>query len=42
MTTNTAYRTAVAVAVGAALVLVWLMGAVGTRRSSARCSRSWV
>lgn len=29
MTRTTAYRTALAVAVGAALVLVWLMGAVG-------------
>jgi hypothetical protein len=29
MTSNTAYRAAVAVAVGAALILVWLMGAVG-------------
>jgi hypothetical protein len=29
MTRNTAYRAAVAVAVGAALMLIWLMGAVG-------------
>jgi hypothetical protein len=29
MTSNTAYRAAVAVAVGAALFLVWVMGAVG-------------
>lgn len=29
MTSNTAYRSAAAVAVGAALILVWLIGAVG-------------